>query len=115
MLKTLPNGGVYLFFIKIYDIIIIVKKGCETILREWCEEAGEWIGEDDNNPFWWHGCLSQNCPHYNSLKTIMEERKVYWAYEGTSPYDITYVEKFFCPIYQQFIYPEQECCFSQRK
>ena len=34
-------------------------------MKEWCEEAGEWIGQDDgkfDEQLWWHTCLYRKCP-----------------------------------------------------
>ena len=84
-------------------------------MKEWCEEAGEWIGEDDYNEYWWHTCLSKNCPYYISLNATQEKYKLYLAGNNMpNYYDYKYREKYFCPFFKQFIYPEEEKCFSER-
>ena len=42
-------------------------------MKEWCEEAGEWIGQDDekfDELLWWHTCLYRKCPFYDGSKAI---------------------------------------------
>ena len=88
-------------------------------MKEWCEEAGEWIGQDDDKfdeLLWWHTCLYRKCPFYDGSKAIMEERKLYWAGESVpNYYDITYEEKYFCPIFQKYLYPARDVFFNERK
>ena len=88
-------------------------------MKEWCEEAGEWIGQDDDKfdeQLWWHTCLYRKCPFYDGSKAIMEKRKLYWAGESVpNYYDITYEEKYFCPVFQKYLYPARDVCFNERK
>lgn len=65
---------------------------------------------------WWHTCLYRKCPFFDNSKVIMEERKLYWAgKDHPEYYDITYEEKYFCPVFQKYLYPARDVCFNERK